>query len=111
MSPRNLTVMLVGLVGLTTPVLGAEPVPTSIEQLRCMSWEELEKLYRQSGPGRIPNGYVRGKAIYNPCEARAKAKSRTTDLFWLGKHFCAANGTLVNQWAGVRAIRANVFEG
>src|SRR6476661_4536467 len=38
----------------------------SLEQLACMSWGDLEQLYRQASPGTIPTGYLRGRAIYCP---------------------------------------------
>jgi hypothetical protein len=76
-----------------------------------MSWEELERLYRQSEPGTLPVGYARGRAIYCPEASLSATRSTLTRLLWHGKHFCAADGTLVNQWCGFKAIRAAVSYG
>jgi hypothetical protein len=32
-------------------------------------------------------------------------------MLWHGKVFCAADCTLINQWCGMKAIRAKVFYG
>jgi hypothetical protein len=77
-----------------------------------MSWCELECLYRHAGPGTIPEGYACGRAIYCPGAPLTPARDRFTKALWHGKHFCAADGTLINQWClGVRAIRARVDYG
>ncbi len=34
-----------------------------------------------------------------------------TSFLWKGKHFNADEGTLINQWCGLRAIRAQVSHG
>jgi hypothetical protein len=85
--------------------------PSSLEQLAQLSWPELERLYRDSAPGAIPAGYARGLALYDPGAPLARARSRASRLLWHGKHFSAADGTLVNQWCGFRAIRAEVSYG
>jgi hypothetical protein len=82
--------------------------PHSLEQLARMSWPELECVYRQSPPGTIPQGYLRGRAIYRPGAPLTGTRSKLTHLLWHGKDFCSADGTLINQWCGVRAIRARV---
>jgi hypothetical protein len=85
--------------------------PDCLEQLACMSWEELERLYRDSGPGAIPVGYARGRAIYCPGARLSGVKSGVANALWHGKHFAADGGTLVNQWCGFKAIRAQVCYG
>lgn len=99
-------------------VAGQEPAagspvtrPCSLEQLAHMSWQELECLYRHSEPGTIPDGYARGRPLYDPQATLSATRSRVTRLLWHGKHFCAADGTLVNQWSGFKAIRAEVGYG
>jgi hypothetical protein len=87
------------------------PPPCSLEELTRLSWQELEQLYRQSGPGTIPAGYTRGRALYDPQAPLTATRSRVTRLLWHGKHFNAADGTLVNQWCGFKAIRAEVCYG
>ena len=76
-----------------------------------MSWPDLERLYRESGPGTVPVGYAPGLAIYCPEAPLAAARSKVTHLLWHGKHFSACDGTLVNQWCGFKAIRARVSYG
>jgi hypothetical protein len=75
-----------------------------------MSWAQLEQLYRQSAPASVPHGYLRGRPLYNPDKALSKARSRMTRCLWRGKHF-QDGCELVNQWCGVKAIRARVYPG
>lgn len=82
-----------------------------LEQLAGMSWCALEELYRQAPPGTIPAGYTRGRAIYCPGAALTPARSKMTQTMWHGKHFCPADGTLINQWCFGRAVRARVCYG
>jgi hypothetical protein len=86
--------------------------PLCLERLAQMSWCELEALYRQAEPGPIPDGYAPGRAIYCPGDPLTPARTRFTKAIWHGKHFCAADGTLINQWClGIRAVRARVDYG
>lgn len=102
---------------LTATTRAAEPPPVAapclgLEQLACMSWGELEQLYRQAAPGAIPSGYARGRAIYCPCARLSPARSKLSQAMWHGKHFCPADGTLINQWClGTQAVRARVCYG
>jgi hypothetical protein len=63
------------------------------------------------GPGPIPAGYARGRALYDPAARLSATRAKVTRWLWHGKHFCAADGTLVNQWCGFKAIRAAVSYG
>src|SRR5262249_49820103 len=74
--------------------------------LSSLSWCDLEQLYRQSPPGTIHNGYASGKVIYSPCEKHAGMKKHCAEALWKGKHFCAEQGTLINQFCGFKAIHA-----
>src|SRR5262249_7299624 len=85
--------------------------PDSLEQLARMSWEDLERLYRESGPGPVPVGYARGRAIYCPGARLSGVKSGVANALWHGKHFAADGCSLVNQWSGLKAIRAEVSYG
>jgi hypothetical protein len=77
-----------------------------------MSWCDLEQLYRQAAPGAIPAGYLRGRAIYCPCAPLTPMRSKMTQAMWQGKHFCPADGTLINQWClNTKAVRARVCPG
>jgi hypothetical protein len=83
----------------------------SLDQLALMSWPQLEALYRQSTAGTIPRGFARGLAIYCPESRLAGVRSRVSRLVWRGKVFDDEGDALVNQWIGVRAIRASVYYG
>ncbi len=97
--------------------LAAEPPPVTapslcLEQLAGLSWSELEQLYRQSAPGSVPTGYTRGKALYCPAAPLTPARAKLSQTMWHGKHFCPADGTLINQWClGMQAVRARVGYG
>jgi hypothetical protein len=98
----------------------AKPSPAPIEtvaqphySLSClarMDWLELEQLYRKSPAGTTPVGYLRGRAIYRPCDFLSGTKSAVSRTLWHGKDF-HCDGTLVNQWSGIRAIKARVYYG
>lgn len=102
---------------LTVPLVpreapAAEVAPLCLEQLACLNWCNLEQLYRQATPGTIPAGYLRGRAIYCPCDPLNSARSKISQSIWHGKHFCPADGTLINQWClGTQAVRARVCYG
>ena len=85
--------------------------PLTFERLTCMSWDELQQLYRDAKPGNVPSGFVRGRSLFNPCEKLAGPRTKVANCLWKGKHFCPDDATLVNQWLGVRAIRANTYAG
>jgi hypothetical protein len=74
------------------------------------SYSELEQLYRRAQPGCIPSGYTCGRAIYCPDKPLSAVRSKVTHLLWHGKDF-RCDGTLINQWSGVKAIRARVCYG
>jgi hypothetical protein len=89
----------------------AEPPALTSARLAEMSWSELEEIYRRALPGPIPEGYLRGHAIYCPCSKHAELRSNVTKSLWHGKHFDACSSTLVNQWSGLKAIKARVAYG
>ncbi len=94
------------------PAVTAQPVEAvcpvlSLEQLACMSWCDLEQLYRHGSAGPIPTGYMRGRAIYCPGAFLTPARTKMTKVMWHGKHFCADDGILTNQWGmGIKAVHA-----
>src|SRR5688572_22768856 len=94
--------MVLSLLALVVSRGSAGDAPLSANQLRKMSWCELEIIYRQAEAGRMPCGYYPGKSIY--C---SKARSFTTNLAWKGKHF--HDGTMTNQWAVGRKVEARVY--
>ena len=83
----------------------------SLEQLACMSWCELEQLYREAPVGTCPTGFVRGRAIYCPGQKLSGLKNKATACVWRGKIFDPCCATMINQWRGLRAVRARVYEG
>ncbi len=83
----------------------------SLEALTHWSWPDLEQLYRQADAGAIPVGYTPGRPIYCPDGRFAGVHSRVTHALWHGKIFDPCTGTLVNQWAGFKAIKAQVSYG
>jgi len=95
------------------PALLASPETSvlSLDQLAHMSWPRLERLYGAADAGAIPQGYTAGKAIYCPGQPFAGLHSRIAGALWHGKVFDNADGSLVNQWSGFRAIKARVAYG
>jgi len=75
-----------------------------------LSTPQLEALYRQSGPGPVPAGKVRGLALY-PESRYPRAKSKAARVAWQGKVFDPASGTATNRFFGVRAIKGAVYSG
>jgi hypothetical protein len=95
--------------GQTSPACCARSVH-SIKDLACLSWCELEALYRAARPGAPPAGYVPGLPIYDPAKRLSSLRGKVTGMLWRGKHF-RCDGSLINQWCGLRAIRAEVYYG
>lgn len=83
--------------------------PASLDDLAALTWPELECLYRAGRARAFPLGFTKGRAL--PCldAPLGKVRSRVINSLWRGKHF--SEGTLINQWRGAKAIRANVYEG
>ena len=108
--PTRLTFLVLLFLG-GTETSAAADVAYCADDLAHMSCLDLERIYRQAAPGQIPNGFAQGRVVYCPETFLAGAKSGAARLFWHGKHFCAADGTLINQWCGLRAIRGTVCHG
>jgi len=114
---RARSTRIVGLIagmmfsGLPMSLHAQQPGPVlCFDELVSRNWCELEQIYRQAKPGKIPLGFARGQVIYCENELLAHCKTRMARLLWHGKHF-GCDGMLVNQWTGVRAIRAKVYYG
>ncbi|MCS7046499.1 MAG: hypothetical protein NZO58_09105 [Gemmataceae bacterium] len=101
--------LAVALAGL--PSLGNEPLSLTFDRLVGMSWGELQALYAAAGPGTMPRGFVRGKSLYPPCAVLAGPRTHLANGLWKGKHFCPDDASLINQWCGIRAIRAQTYRG
>jgi hypothetical protein len=112
----GLTFAWLGLTLLVGQAIGdagtpAAPAIQCLDQLASLSWCELDQLYRQSSSGSIPDGYACGKVCYCPCERHAGMRKHCAEMLWKGKHFCAEEGTLINQFLGFKAIHARVYYG
>lgn len=84
------------------PPAGPGPRPCTLcsDQLKNMTPCELECLYRESGPGEMPCGFLSGTAL-------RKHGSKASALLWKGKVFCGDG--MVNRWCGHRqAVHARV---
>jgi hypothetical protein len=101
--------LLLSATGMRLHAQEAKPA-LCFEDLVCRNWCELEQIYRQAKPGNIPTGFLHGHVVFCPDELLAKTKGRMSTHVWHGKHFLC-DGTLINQWAGVKAIRAKVDYG
>ena len=85
-----------------------------VQKLLKMSPADLEKLFKESPPGPIPNGEAEGTAIVDPGTSRAPEFAKLINHFaWQGKVFDAKNKTLVNHIGpfGMKAILAEVSIG
>ncbi len=107
----TLVALLLGTAGTAATLAHDGPPPLTFDRLACMGWDELQNLYHNAQPGTVPSGFVRGRSLFNPCETLAGPRTKVANCLWKGKHFCPEDGTLVNQWLGVRAIRANIYTG
>lgn len=77
-----------------------------------MSPERLDEVFRNSGPGEIPQGRGQGTIIWVPGTEVAKPASKVLGrIFWQGKFFNPSTQDLQNEIFpfGVRAIRAEVY--
>ena len=85
-------------------------VVQTLEDLPGLSAGQLESLYRQSGPGPVPTGKVRGLALY-PDARFPRAKSKAARVAWQGKVFSPETGTATNRFFGLRVIKGEVYAG
>lgn len=80
----------------------------TLDDLVTLSASQLDQLYRQSQPGPVPTGKVRGRALY-PDARFPKARSSAARIAWQGKVFDPETSTAINRFFGVRMIRGNVY--
>ena len=86
----------------------------SPDALLKMTTAQLDKLFGDASPGKIPNGEAQGTALIDPGTVRAPEFATLIKHFaWQGKVFDAKNGTLVNHITafGFKAILAKVYLG
>ena len=90
-----------------TPMQGPAAIST-LDDLVPLSAPQLDQLYRQAGPGPVPTGKVRGRALY-PDARFPRARSNAAKLAWQGKVFDPESSTAINRFFGVKAVRGNVY--
>lgn len=83
----------------------------SLDELVRMSRCELDRLYRGSRAGPLPEGKVRGRVILCPGTALARPTSRFSRLLWQGKVIDGARGRASNRFFGVRFIKGDLGYG
>ncbi len=92
------------------PLLHAQDRPTyTFDDLCQRTFHELEQIYRAADAGAKPQGFLRGHVVFRECDFLAGPRSKVANFLWLGKHVCGDD--VVNQWRGIRMIRAEVSEG
>jgi hypothetical protein len=84
------------------------------QDLRHMSDDELDELFRQSPAGVIPDGDAEGQVLVGSRKERVSdAVARIAELLaWQGKVVDRTKGELLNKVSpfGVKAIRAKVYK-
>ena len=84
----------------------------TLDNLACMSREELEALYCGAKPGPIPEGCTEGRAFRRAGTCLAASSTKMTGLLWHGKIFDGCAGSLQNRWClGITAVEAKVCYG
>ena len=84
-----------------------------VPQLAEMSKDELDALFRSSGPGEIPVGRTKGAVLVAPGTDVAWPVKRLLEfLVWRGKVFDPQKGDLLNLILpfGIKAVRAKVYK-
>ena len=84
-----------------------------VKQLLKKSQADLDKLFKESPPGEIPNGEAKGTAIIAPgTEFSPDIAAFISHFAWQGKIFDAKSGTLRNHITpfGLTAILAKVSQ-
>lgn len=82
-----------------------------MESLLHSDQATLEALYRGAGAGSQPIGPLAGRAIPAPGTRKTLRQSKLIGLLWKGKEF-PGDGTMVNRLAlGVKAVRADMYNG
>jgi hypothetical protein len=113
MSREARNIGILGLIATTLLAAKASSMqsPATIQDLDdlvTLSPPQLDQLYRQSGPGPMPTGKVRGRALY-PESRFPRARSNAAKFAWQGKVFDPETSTAINRFFGVKAIRGNVY--
>lgn len=103
-------VVLESIYQLIRPRGASGPVDTT-GALAKLESKELERLYKETTLGEIPNGESNGRAIILPGWLIGKLLSVVANAVWKGKVFHLSSGTLVNKLLGLRFVKAEVAYG
>ncbi|WP_435015925.1 hypothetical protein TA3x_003482 [Tundrisphaera sp. TA3] len=82
----------------------------TLDDLAALSTPQLDQLYRQSGPGPVPTGKVKGRALY-PDARFGAVRSKAARAVWQGKVFRPEDSTAINRFFGMKVIAGNVYAG
>ena len=110
MSARSWFAAVALLSALHRPTSAQGPAMT-IDDFVRMSGPQLDALYAAGTVPPIPDGRVRGRAIYYPGTRWAVPISAGARVVWQGKVFDAANARAVNRFFGVRSVPGRLYQG
>jgi hypothetical protein len=88
-------------------------MPPDVQDLLDMPQEELEKLFRRSPPGEIPDGEADGTVLVAPGTSLSHPAAKLLHLVaWKGKVFDREKGELFNEVGpfALKAVRAKVYK-
>jgi hypothetical protein len=88
-------------------------MPPDVSDLLDMPEKELEKLFRKSPPGEIPDGEADGTVLVAPGTNLSNPAAKVLHLVaWKGKVFDREKGELLNEVGplGLKAFRAKVYK-
>ena len=83
----------------------------TIDDLVKKTGPELDALYQAGTVPPIPQGRVRGRAIYYPGTKLAAPMAAGARVVWQGKIFDATNATAINKFFGVRSVPGKLYQG
>jgi hypothetical protein len=87
----------------------AQEMALTLDDLVRMSGPQLDALYAGGSVPPIPEGRVRGRAIYYPGTRWAVPMSRGARVVWQGKIFDRENARAMNKFFGVRAVSGKLY--
>jgi hypothetical protein len=76
-----------------------------VKQLAKHHPDQLEDLFRSGTGDALPLGYAKGRPLLMLDYRNPRMRAAISGLVWKGKHFLA-DGRMINQWVGVRAVEA-----
>ena len=81
------------------------------DSLIRMSEQQLDALYARGVARPLPEGFVRGVALVAPGKPWAVPASKSARLVWQGKVIRSCDGVAINQFFGLKTIRAAMGPG